>query len=135
MFITSIIFFIALLGIVLMIYLKARRLKLDVRSQFSFVSAKVDHKIRGTFGRVRQFLSYFNRKSAVALMQWIAYHVLSWARNAYLWFYEKAHAHPHSKKVIDMVRGRGDASNMGGASFYLKRIAPEEAPQAKPNRF
>jgi hypothetical protein len=126
---TSIIFFIALAGIILMIALKARRLRLDARSHFQFVSAKVDHKIRGVFAHVRTFISYFNRKSAVALVQWIAYHILSWARQVYLWFYEKAHAHPHSKKVIDMVRGRGEIDTVGGASFYLKRIAPDEVPQ------
>lgn len=114
-----------------MITLKARRLKLDVRSQFSFVSEKVDHKIRDIFHDIRVFISYFNRKSAVALVQWIAYHVLSWARKVYMWGYDKAHAHPHSKKVIDMVRGRGDIENIGGASFYLKRITPEEVPVHK----
>jgi hypothetical protein len=125
----SIVFFISLIGIVTMLYLKARRLKLEVRSNFSFVSEKVDHKIRSVFARVRTFISYFNRKSAVALVQWIAYHVLSWGQKAYMWLYDKAHAHPHSKKVIDMVKGRGEVDETGGASFYLKRINPEEAPQ------
>jgi hypothetical protein len=123
--IASINFFASLIGIVLMIYLKARRLKLDVRSQFSFVSEKVDHTIRAFFRKVRVFVSYFNRKSAVALVEWIAYHVLSWIRNAYIWVHNKAHAHPPSKKVIDMVRGRGEIDTIGGASFYLKRISEE----------
>jgi hypothetical protein len=122
----AITFFISLLGIIGMIFLKARRLKNDTRSVFSFVSARVDHRFRAIFAEVKTFVSYFNRKSAVALVQWIAYHILSWARKAYIWCYDKAHAHPHSKKVIDMVKGRGDVSNVGGASFYLKRIAPEE---------
>jgi hypothetical protein len=109
-----------------MIYLKARRLKMDARSQFSFVSAKVDHNIRAAYQKVRVFFSYFNRKSAVALLQWIAYHILSWMRAAYLWIQEKAHAHPPSKRVIDMVRGRGNVDSTG-ASFYLKNLAPRES--------
>lgn len=119
-------FFVSLLGIVGMLVLKARRLKMDARSKFSFVSEKVDGKIRVAFGGVRTFFSYFNRKSAVALLQWIAYHILSWMRSLFLWLQEKAHAHPHSRKVIDMVRGKGELDMTGGASFYLKNLAPKE---------
>ena len=122
----SISFFVSFLGIIAMVYLKARRLKLETRSKFSFVSAKVDGNIRLTFAKTRTFFSYFNRKSAVALAQWIAYHVLSWIRKAYIWIQDKAHAHPPSKKVIDMVRGKGEANTTGGASFYLKNLAPVE---------
>lgn len=127
----SISFFVALLGIISMIYLKARRLEMDARSRFSFVSDKVDGKIRNTFSGVRTFISYFNRKSALALVQWIAYHILSWVKKAYLWIHEKAHAHPHSKKVIDMVQGKGEVDSTGGASFYLKNLAPVEDPKKK----
>ncbi len=124
--ITSIVFFVALLGIIVMLYLKARRLRLDTRSHFSFLSAKVDGKIRFSFAKVRKFFSYFNRKSAVALIEWIAYHMLSWIRSVYIWIQNKAHAHPPSKKVIDMVRGKGEIDTMGGASFYLKNLAPTQ---------
>ncbi len=120
-----IIFLASSIAIVVMIWLKARRLKMDTRSRLSFVSDKVDGKIRKGFTTTRTFISYFNRKSAVALVQWIAYHILSWARSVYIFFHRKAHAHPPSKKVIDMVRGKGEVDKMGGASFYLKRISKE----------
>lgn len=122
----SIIFFASFIGIVLMIYLKARRLKMDMRSRWAHLSEKVDGKIRTGFANIRTFISYFNRKSAVALVEWIAYHLLSWIRSAYLWIRERAHAHPPSKKVIDMVRGKGEVDPIGGASFYLKRISKEQ---------
>lgn len=121
----SISFFVSFLGIILMIVLKARRLKMDARSRFSSLTQKVDGNIRTAFSHTSTFISYFNRKSAVALVQWIAYHILSWARAAYIWIQDKAHAHPPSKKVIDMVRGKGEA-DPGGASFYLKNLAPNE---------
>jgi hypothetical protein len=119
-------FFVSFLGIIGMIVLKARRLRMETRSHFKFVSEKVDHKIRAVFASIRTFFGYFNRKSAVALVQWIAYHILSWIRSIYLWLHDKAHAHPPSKKVIDMVRGRGEIEETGGASFYLKNLAPVE---------
>ncbi len=123
--ITTIIFFASLLGIIVMVWSKSRRLKIEVRSRFSFVSAKVDNKIRSVFVGIRTCISYFNRKSAVALIQWIAYHILSWARSFYIMLHKKAHAHPPSKKVIDMVRGKGQIDKIGGASFYLKKISED----------
>ncbi len=84
-----------------------------------------DRIIEEAYARVMKFISYFNKRSAIALVQWIAYHVLSWARSAYIWLHRKAHAHPPSKKVIDMVRGRGEIDRNGGASFYLKKIGEE----------
>ncbi len=118
-------FSVSLVGIIAMIALKERRLRMDTRSKFSFVSNKVDGKIRLTYSHARTFISYFNRKSAIALVQWIAYHILSWARALYIWAHKKAHAHPPSKKVIDMVRGKGEVDKIGGASFYLKKISDD----------
>ncbi len=123
--IASILFFGSFAGIVLMIVLKARRLKLEVRSQFSFVSEKVDTNIRYSFAMVRRFFSYFNRKSAVALAHLIAYHVFAVGHKLYRWTHKKLHAHPHSKRMINMVQGKGEVDKMGGASFYLKRISKE----------
>jgi hypothetical protein len=131
MLITALIFYTAIFGLVLMVYLKARRLKLDMRSRWSHLSERVDGKIRRGFAQVMTFLSYFNRKSAAALLEWSAYHALSRIRKAYLWIHQKAHAHPKSKKIIDMVRGKGEVENMGGASLYLKRISRETAPQTQ----
>ncbi len=122
--IASIVFFGSFAGIILMIVLKARRLKLEVRSKFSFISAKVDAKIRRAFAATGRFFSYFNRKSAVALGHLIAYHVFAAGHALYRWTHKKLHAHPHSKRMINMVQGKGEVEK-GGASFYLKRISKE----------
>ncbi|MDP3962299.1 MAG: hypothetical protein Q8Q03_00300 [bacterium] len=84
-----------------------------------------DGAIYAAYNRVRKFILYFNKRTAIALVQLIAYHILSWARSAYIWLHRKAHAHPPSKKVIDMVRGRGEVDRNGGTSFYLKKIGKE----------
>lgn len=118
-------FFISFLGIIFMIWFKSYELKVGKRLILAHLAQKTDLKIHLAYQATRTYLSYFNRKSAVALVQWMAYHILSWARSFYILIHRKAHAHPPSKKVIDMVRGRGQVERGGGASFYLKRIGSE----------
>ncbi len=102
-------------------------MKRGTTTRLTFLLQKADPILRHYYSRFRSFISYFNRKSALALVQWIAYHILSWARAGYIWLHRKAHAHPPSKKVIDMVRGKGESGNIGGASFYLKKISEDNA--------
>ena len=75
---------------------------------------------------IKKVFSFISKRSAIALIQWIAYYILSWVRELYIWAHKKAHSHPPSKKVIDMVRGRGQIKRNGGISFYLRRISGED---------
>ena len=109
-----------------MLGFKAIELHSGKKSWISRIADMTNHIVHGHFDRIKRFISYFNRKTALALIQLIAYHVLSWAREAYIWAYKKAHAHGPSKKVIDMVRGKGEVNTNGGASFYLKKISEED---------
>lgn len=109
-----------------MIWHKSYQLKTNRNGVFASLSNKNDHKVHAVYKTIKTYISYINKKSAIALIQWIAYHILSWARSAYIFLHRKAHAHPPSKKVIDMVRGKGDVPKNAGASFYLKRIVEEE---------
>ncbi len=118
-------FYISLFAIIGMISFKRLELISGKKSWISRLSDKTNHKVRYYYKNLRLFISYINRKSALALVQWIAYHILTWARNAYIWVYHKAHAHAPSKKVIDMVRGRGEVNRNGGSSFYLKSISKD----------
>ena len=119
-------FYISFAGILGMMGFKALELRSGRKSWISRLADITNHIVHDYFDRIKKFISYFNRKSALALIQWIAYHVLSWARELYIWAYKKAHAHAPSKKVIDMVRGRGEVNTNGGASFYLKKISEED---------
>jgi hypothetical protein len=121
---TSIISFsLSFLGIIGMIGFKALEIRSGKKSWITRIADNTNHKVHYVLDRIKIFFAYFNRKTALALIQWIAYHILSWARNAYIWAYKKAHSHAPSKKVIDMVRGRGEANRNGGSSFYLKSIS------------
>ena len=118
-------FFIALVGIVGMISLKSFEIKRGKKLIFSRLAEKTDHFVQKIYNAVRAFISHLNKHNAIALVQWVAYYILSWLRKMYIHLHTKAHAHPHSKKVIDMVRGKGELPRSGGASFYLKRISEE----------
>lgn len=124
-------FYISFAGILGMIGFKLLEIRSGKRSWISKITDSTNHIVHDSYDRIREILSYINKKSAVALIQWIAYHILSWARNIYLWIREKAHAHPPSKKVIDMVRGKGEIKKNGGSSFYLKQISEKEDGEVK----
>ncbi len=127
-------FYISFIGIIGMISFKARELKTGKKSFISRLSGYTNHIIHDYYARLVGVLKYINRRSALAFVQWIAYHVLTWARNLYIWAYKKAHAHAPSKKVIDMVRGKGEINRNAGSSFYLKSITGngmEEAVEMK----
>ncbi len=115
-------FYISYAGIVGMIFYKSTELSSGRKLFLSRWADTTNDKIHLVYNETRRYISYINKRSALALVQWIAYHILSWARECYIWLHKKAHAHPPSKKVIDMVRGRGEVQRNRGASVYLKRI-------------
>ena len=82
----------------------------------------MNHKVHDGYVWIKEKIAMINKRTAIVLIQWIAYHILSWARELYIWAHKRAHAHPHSKRVIDMVRGRGEVKKNGGVSFYLRSI-------------
>jgi hypothetical protein len=129
--IATVSFYISLVGILGMIGLRSFEIRSGKRPWLSRLADNTDHLVHDFFGKVTRGISYINKKSAVALIQWIAYHILSWARKVYIWAHRKAHAHPPSKKVIDMVRGKGEVKKNGGASVYLKRISEVEDNQVQ----
>ncbi len=123
--ISTILFILSLLGIILMIYLKFFELKTGKESLVSKISSNTNHIVHDYFIKAKTFISYFNRKTALALIQWIAYHILSWVRGMYIRLRKMAHMHPPSKKVLDMVRGKGEVDMNKGSSIYLKMISSE----------
>ena len=116
------IFYVALLGMIVMLLLKRREMSSGKTAAMSKVGQRSEHFFHSIFVSIRHFVSYFNRRTAIALGQWIAYHVLLRVRNVYVEIKHRFIANPHGKKVIDAVRGRGEVSHHG-ASFYLRRIS------------
>ncbi len=119
-------FYISFLGIISLFGLKIFEIKSGKKNWVSKIAGKTDSTIRNSYIFLRKTFSHINKKNAIALIQWIAYYILSWARRAYIWAHRKAHAHPPSKMVIDMVRGRGEIKRNGGVSFFLKSISSDD---------
>ncbi len=110
-----------------MFVFKYYELKSGKQSFITKISSKTNHISHNIFVNTKKFISYFNRKTALALIQWIAYHILSWVREMYIKLRRLAHMHPPSKKVLDMVRGKGEIDKNKGSSIYLKMISSDES--------
>src|SRR3989344_1831823 len=123
--IATISFFASFVGSIGMISVKYFELKTGKKLWFALLVQRHDNMVHKAYSGVRKFFSYFNKHNAILFIQWIIVSILSWIRSFYIWVRAKAHAHPPSKKVIDMVRGKGNIVNNGGASFYLKKISED----------
>lgn len=124
MYTQIIIFYASLLGIILMILLKRRELNTGNKSLVSRIGAGSDALFNSVFSHTKSFFSLLNRRTLIVLTQWLAYHTLLPIRKIYVEIKHQALLNPHSKKVIDAVRGRGQIQQHG-ASFYLRRISTE----------
>jgi phosphoglycerate dehydrogenase-like enzyme len=118
-------FYVALITIILMIVAKHIEIKSGKKSIISRLGVGTDHIVQNAYNKVTFVFSHMNKNTSVNVLQWAAFHVLSFMRGIYISLREKAHRHPHSKKVIDMVTGKGEVKHTGGASFFLKKIAEE----------
>lgn len=119
------IFYVSLAGIVGMILLKRREVKTGVPSLVSRAGAGVDHIFQAIFAAVRRGISHINRRTFVEIGHWIAFHVLKSARTVYVEVKDRTLAHPHGRKLLNAVRGRGEVKDHG-ASFYLRKISDKE---------
>ena len=118
-------FYISLLVIIAMIYNKHREIKTGHPSFISRCGTRTDAFFALIFATVKTWYSYLNKRTFITVIQWIAFHVLLNVREVYVWIKHQFISHPHGKKMIDAVRGRGQIKKHG-ASFYLRKIAAEE---------
>jgi len=119
------IFYVSLLGMLLMLFLKAREVNTGKESLVSRLGSGTDHVFAAVFGTMGRGIRAFNKHTFIWLAQWVAIHVVKHVRAAYVELKDKALKNPHTKKVIDAVRGRGQVSQHG-ASFYLRRISADD---------
>jgi hypothetical protein len=124
------IFYISLIGIIVMILWKWHEVETGRPSLVSRLGHGSDHIFHAFFSGIRQGISYINRHTFIALAQWMAFRALVPVRKVYVEIKHKALTNPHGKKVIDAVRGRGEITSHG-ASFYLRKIAKEETVNGK----
>ena len=115
-------FYLSLFGLVLMVWLKRREVRSGQVAVTSKIANKSDVFFHNIFAKISHAFGIVNRQTFINIAQWIAFHILKRIRNVYVELKYKALSNPHSKKVLDAVRGKADI-NPQGASFYLKRIS------------
>jgi preprotein translocase subunit SecG len=119
------IFYVSILAMVTMVWLKRRESKLGSPSVISRLGKGTDQTFHVTYESLRTGASYMNRKTFIAIAHWIAYHVLVRVRRIYVEAKHNALSNPHGKRLIDAVRGRGEVHHHG-ASFFLRRISADD---------
>jgi hypothetical protein len=110
-----------------MVVFKRHEVKTGKPSIFSRLGQGSDHIFAAFFGGIRKGISYINKHTFIALAQWMAFHILVHIRTLYVEIKHLWLKNTHTKKVLDMVRGKGEIKErVAGASFYLRRIASDE---------
>jgi hypothetical protein len=122
MYTTISLFYASLIAMIVMVVLKYREEKTGHPTIISRMFAWSDSFFSKAFSLIREAISYINKHTFISLAQWVAYHILRHIRMWYIEVRSHAHRNPHTKKVVDMVRGRGEIKKHG-ASIYLKRIS------------
>jgi hypothetical protein len=108
-----------------MVLLKRREIATGRQSVVSRVGSGTDHLFQAIFAFVSKALSYINKHTFAAIAHTVAFYILKNVRNVYVNVKHRFISNPQGKKLIDAVRGRGEVTDHG-ASFFLRRIAPEE---------
>ena len=119
------IFYLSFILMIAMLWMKRLELVAGKKYFLSNLADNNDHIFEKLHGDIRTIVSYFNKHTFIAFIQWVAAGILLWLRNLYIKLFHIARKYPHSKKVIDMVQGRGEANGNGGASFFLKKISDD----------
>lgn len=122
MFTLIIAFYLSLLGIIAMVLFKRHEVTSGKPSMVSQLGRRSDQLFHTIFASVKHAYSVLNKRTFIAIAQWLGFHVLFHSRKVYVDLKDRALSNPHSKKVIDAVRGRGELTP-NTASFYLRRIS------------
>ncbi len=122
MYILISIFYISLIGIISMIFIKRAEMKNGDLSLADKIESSVEVALSNIYAKIVAYSKLLNRQTFVALVQYLTFHVLLRIRNIYVDIKHRTLQNPHGRRMIDAVRGRGEIKNHG-ASFYLRRIS------------
>ena len=118
------IFYVSLIAMAAMVLLKRNEVRTGIPSLVSKLGADSDYVFQAVYSGVRRSVSYVNRRTFVALLQWLAFHVLRISRTFYVEVKHRFISTTHGKQLIDAVRGRGEVADHG-ASFFLRHLAAD----------
>jgi hypothetical protein len=91
------------------------------QSLIAKIGSDIDHIFEKFEYIIRDLKKKINRRSMIVILQWIGFYLLYPLRKIYVEMKHRALNNPHSKKVIDAVRGKGEIRKVG-VSAYLRRI-------------
>jgi hypothetical protein len=105
-----------------MILIKRAEMKNGDLSIADKLESSVEIVLGKIYTKVSNYYKMLNRRTFIALAQFLTFHILLRIRNVYVELKHQTLQNPHGKRMIDAIRGRGEVKNHG-ASFYLRRIS------------
>jgi hypothetical protein len=120
-----ILFYISLAAMIAMVGIKVYETSSGSMFFTTKLGRSIDHVFEGWYAVVRTWWSYVSWYNVQILFWWIVRVVFRFLHISYRYVEKKATNHPRSRKIIDMVKGKGVVpQRSSGASLYLKRIKP-----------
>ena len=108
-----------------LVLLKRQEVQTGKPSFISRFGVDSDNFFQRVFSWCKRMYAYANRKTFVALISFLAYHILFFIRKIYVEIKHRFISNPHGKHLIDAVRGRGEIKDHG-ASFFLRKISADK---------
>ncbi len=91
------------------------------------ISRSIDHVFEAGYRFVRDILGHISWYNIEHGFWWCVRLIFKFLHISYKYVEYKANTDPRSKKIIDMVKGKGMPTRSPGASIYLKRIKAEKS--------
>jgi len=116
--------FVAIVGMFTVKIVEARTGK---KSMLTVASDSTNHLVHDIVARIKYIASFVNKRNAVLLAKFIAYHVISVSHRMYRKIKRTVKTYLDNKPAspINMVLGKGVLKKKGSVSFFLKHIAEE----------
>jgi hypothetical protein len=119
-------FFAGLFGIIAMLCFKGLELKTGKPGVLARVSNGSNDKVHNFLAKIKRYISYINKKSAILLFHFIVAHIIFATQKILKYVKKKFDQNKHTKKYLDMVKGKGSIKKKGAVSIYLKQISESE---------
>jgi hypothetical protein len=112
------------IGIIIMLSLKTIEVHTGKASILSWVSDKTNHIVRDYYMNTRRFFSYFNKRNAALLLQFLLIQAVGSIRGIYRRIDQHLAQNPHG--LFSTVKEKAVLKKKGAVSFFLEHLNEEK---------
>jgi hypothetical protein len=111
------------IGLILMLSLKMFETETGRTSVLSWFSGKTNHVVHRYYFGVKKFFSYFNKRNAILLVQFVIVRIINSSKKLYNKIDERLTKNPHG--FLSTVK-QGASSQKGAVSMFLEHLDDEK---------